>query len=122
MSHFTTVETQIRDEAVLRHLIKELGYNIVEDIELKGYAGSIFAVDFQIEVKNGYNIGFKKINNNIQLVGDKFMNPQYQPIVTNILQGYATNIVMRNVNAMGYTQVKRTVDKDNTIKLTLVKR
>ena len=122
MSQFTTVQTEIRDEFGLRETIKDLGYKLSDVKELKGYGGITQACDFQIEVANGYNIGFKKIDGNFQVISDRFLNPSYNTIVPAVLQGYAHRIIERNARAMGYTQVKRTVDKDNTIKLVYVKR
>lgn len=122
MSQFTTVSTEIRDEFGLRETIKDLGYKLSDIKQLKGYGGNVQACDFQIEVTSGYNIGFKKVDGNYQIISDKFMNPNYNTIVPAVLQGYAHRIVQRNAQAMGYTQVKRTVDENNTIRLVYVKR
>ena len=122
MSQFTTVSTEIRDEFGLRETITSLGYKISDVKELRGYGGITQACDFQIEVQKGYNIGFKKIDGNYTIVSDKFLNPSYNTIVPAVLQGYAHRIIQRNAQAMGYTQIKRTVDENNTIKLVYVKR
>lgn len=122
MSQFTSIETKIYEEHTLKEVIKQLGYELLEDKELIGYGGAIQHVDFQVKVRKGYNIGFRKEKGAYKLIADRFMNPSYNTITSSIIQTYATRIVMRNVEAMGYTTVKRTVDKDNTIKLVLVKR
>lgn len=122
MSHFTTVKTKIYEKSTLCEVIRQLGYELLEDKELIGYGGAVQHVDFQVKVRKGYNIGFRKTKGSYNLIGDTFMNPNYNTITSNILQTYASRIVMRNVEAMGYTTVKRTIDKNNTIKLVLVKR
>jgi len=122
MSSFTTVKTEMYEEHTLREVIKALGFQISEEKELKNYYGTIQNVDFQVIGRGGKNIGFKKVGRCYEIIADTFMNKAYKSTTRMILQNYAQKIVMRNVNALGYTQVKRTVGKDNTIKLVLVKR
>ena len=122
MSQFTTIKTEMYEESTLREVIRALGFQISEEKELKNYYGNVQNVDFQVVGRGGKNIGFKKVGRSYQIIADTFMNKAYTSSTRMILQNYAQAIVMRNVNALGYTQVKRTVDKDNTIKLVLVRR
>jgi len=39
MSHFTTIQTQVRDIAALRDACQELGLQVVESADARGYAG-----------------------------------------------------------------------------------
>ena len=122
MSSFTTIKTEIHEEKTLRDVIDQLGYVILENKELKGYGETYSTVDFQVVVPNGHNIGFRKVDRTYQMISDHWRSPNIRTMERDILQGYASKIVMRNVTAMGYTMVTRTIDKNNSIKLVLVKQ
>ena len=40
MSHFTTIQTQIRDAAALRDACQELGVELIENAEARGYGSN----------------------------------------------------------------------------------
>ena len=40
MSHFTTIQTQIRDIAALREACRELGVELVENTQARGYSST----------------------------------------------------------------------------------
>jgi hypothetical protein len=40
MSHFTTIKVQIKDGSVLAESLGELGYEVLHNVEVRGYQGN----------------------------------------------------------------------------------
>jgi hypothetical protein len=51
MSHFTTIETQVRDLDALRQALGELGVTLHENCNARGYAGNTLRGDYVIRLK-----------------------------------------------------------------------
>ena len=56
MSHFVTIETQIRDVAALEEACTELGVELLRDTEARGYANQTRQGDLVIRLKGPYDI------------------------------------------------------------------
>ena len=60
MSHFATVETQIRDIAALRAACAEMGFTLNENAEARGYGSNKTHGDFVIRLKGPYDIAVNR--------------------------------------------------------------
>jgi len=60
MSHFTTVNTQIRDIAALRAACTELGLEVIENAEARGYASNRVRGDFVIKLNGPYDVALQR--------------------------------------------------------------
>lgn len=56
MSHFTTIQTQIRDLVALRAACIELGVSLVENTVARGYNGRTHKGEYVIKLKGIYDI------------------------------------------------------------------
>ena len=56
MSHFTTIQTQIRDVAALEAACTELDVELLHDAEARGYAGQTRHGELVIRLKGPYDI------------------------------------------------------------------
>ena len=56
MSHFVTIETQIRDIAALRDACEELGLELLHEAEARGYADQKRQAEYVIRLKGPYDI------------------------------------------------------------------
>jgi hypothetical protein len=56
MSHFTTIQTQIRDLTALSDACTELGVSLVPDADCRGYAGVTRKAPHVIKLKGPYDI------------------------------------------------------------------
>jgi hypothetical protein len=54
MSHFTTIETQIRDIPALREACRELGLTVLESTMARGYNGNTLKGDYVIRLRGPY--------------------------------------------------------------------
>jgi len=56
MSHFTSIETQIRDIPALREACRELGVELLENTHARGYAGNTHQGEYVIRLKGTYDV------------------------------------------------------------------
>ena len=56
MSHFTTIQTQIKDLDALHGACTELGLKLVPDSTCRGYAGVVRQAPYVIKLKGPYDI------------------------------------------------------------------
>ena len=60
MSHFTTINTQIKDITALRAACAELGLEVIENTEARGYGGNSIHGDFVIKLKGPYDVALNR--------------------------------------------------------------
>ena len=60
MSHFTTINTQIKDIEALRSACKELGLTVLQNAEARGYSQQTRYGDFVIKLDGPYDIAVNK--------------------------------------------------------------
>jgi len=120
MSHFTTVQTQIKDINVLDSVLKSSfsckssGSKVVH-----GYHQQKTAVDIAWEISGkNYDIGaVKQSDGTYTLVADWMMAGLNQQ---EILQQYSIKNVLRRAKLLGH-QVKQESQSDGSIRLVIIK-
>ena len=60
MSHFTEIKTQIKDMEALRLACQELGLNLLQDAEARGYYENKTKGDYVVQLKGPYDIALNK--------------------------------------------------------------
>ena len=60
MSHFTEIKTQIKDIEALRFACQELGLNLLQNAEARGYYENKTKGDYVIQLKGPYDIALNK--------------------------------------------------------------
>ena len=60
MSHFTEIKTQIKDMEALRLACQELGLNLLQNAEARGYYENKTKGDYVIQLKGPYDIALNK--------------------------------------------------------------
>ena len=60
MSHFTEIKTQIKDIEALRLACQELGLNLLQDAEARGYYENKTKGDYVVQLKGPYDIALNK--------------------------------------------------------------
>lgn len=59
MSHFSTVETLLRDPEAIRAAAKELGYEVLDNAEVRGYGGKKTTANLVVRLKGTYDLGLQ---------------------------------------------------------------
>lgn len=122
MSHWTTVNAEIRDIDSLEEALKKLGYkNIKRKTTARGWGGSTHACDLVIVgVRENFDIGFKldgKGNTSIEADFSALgLNPD--DFRKKVLQKYSYCKILKALKRKGLT-AREKVEKDGTIKLVV---
>lgn len=60
MSHFTTIETQVRDILALKEACRELGVELLENTSARGYNQNQHRGDLVIRLKGPYDVALNR--------------------------------------------------------------
>lgn len=121
MSHFTTIQTQIKDIAALESACAELGLSLAPNAEARGFAGNRHRGDYVIQLKGPYDIALVREGNHYNLVADQWeghVEREVGPNFGRLLQLYAVHKTLREAHKKGLT-IHRSILKNGTIKLSL---
>jgi len=123
MSHFTTIQTQIRDIAALRCACEEMGLSIHENTEARGYYESQHQHgDFVIRLKGPYDIAVnRQPDGTLGLTCDWYAGHVEREVGANygrLLQLYGVHKARIEAQRKGYT-VRRQTLGDGSIKLVI---
>ncbi len=122
MSHFVTVETQIKDVAALKAACRELGLGVQENAEARGYAANRQHGDFVITLKGPYDIAVnRKQDGTFGLTADQWQGHVAKEVgvnFTKLMKLYSVHKVLIEAKRKGHT-VRRQDLKDGSVKLTV---
>jgi hypothetical protein len=123
MSHFTTIKTRIIDKEHLKSALTDLKYHWEEgDVEVRGYQENKTKAEIKINTGNpGYDIGFRKNNNNYELIADWWgiKNINQEEFIQQVNQRYAYHVVKEQLTEQDFTFVEEEVKEDNTIHISV---
>lgn len=123
MSHFTTVETQIKDLVILKEVLEAMGYKCHEDgRQVRGYQGKLTEADLVVDTKSSYDIGVVKTANGYSFIGDWDMlevraGIEQKSFLKAVNKNYAYKKVMAEVKKRGYQVVEEKTDQHQTVKI-----
>ncbi len=121
MSHFTTVETQIKDLVILKQVLEEMGYSFKQDtVQVRGYRGQLADAELVIDTKSSYDIGVVKTAKGYSFVGDWDMLQvraavEKDQFLKAVNKKYAYKKVMAEVKKRGYQVVEEKTDQQQTV-------
>ncbi len=122
MSHFTSVQTQVRDIAALRDACQEMGLQVVEKADARGYAGNVLPGDYVVRLQGPYDIALnRQPDGTFGLTTDwwaGYVAKEVGPDYGKLLQLYGVHKAMREARKKGLT-VRRQAISDGRIKLTI---
>lgn len=127
MSHFTTVETKIKDLVALKAALKDLGYDFTENeagVEVRGWLGQKETAELSIHASKQYDVGVKATANGYEFVADWWgvesgRGITQEQFVKAVTQRYAYHKVLSEVAKQGFTIETDEVSEDKTISLTV---
>ena len=122
MSHFTSVQTQIKDIAALRSACKELGIEVLENTQARGYSTNTTKGDYVIRLKGPYDVALnKQPDGTYGLTTDWWDGHVEKEMGANfgrLLQLYGVHKTMIESRKRGRL-VRRQAQADGSIKLTI---
>jgi len=118
MSHFTTIKVQIKQGEVLLDVLQELGYQVEQNTQVRGYRGDTINAEYVIRQANGYDLGFRKNGEGYELVADFWgAEINQQEFVNNISQKYAHKTLMKTIQTEGFNVEEEEVLADGTVRV-----
>jgi hypothetical protein len=122
MSHFTSIQTQIKDIEALRAACGELGLTVLANARARGFGGNLEHGDYVIQLKGPYDIAAnRQSDGNFGLATDWWeghVEKEVGPNFGRLFQLYAVHKATREARKRGLT-VQRTQRSDGSIKLCL---
>ena len=122
MSHFTDVETEIRDVIALQAACNELGFELLENAKARGYGKSHIKGEYVIKLKGPYDIALNRNKETTFALTTDWWNGNVEKEVGHkfgkLLQFYGVCKARAEAQAKGYT-TRRQLLKDGNIKLTI---
>ncbi|MEO5715982.1 MAG: DUF1257 domain-containing protein [Luteolibacter sp.] len=124
MSHFTTIQTQIRDLTSLGDACNELGVLLVPDADCRGYAGITRKAPHVIRLKGPYDIAVDPSDagdGNYSLTTDLWDDHVAREVgegYGRLLQSYGVHKTIREARLRGLRSTRK-VEADGSILLTL---
>jgi len=122
MSHFTTIKVQIKNGETLHQTLQELGYQVVCNTQVRGYAGKKTTAEYVIRQDNGYDLGFRSNGEDYELVADLWgARINQQDFINSIMQKYAHKTLMMSVKEQGFNIEEEEVLADGTVRVVVGK-
>ena len=122
MSHFTSIQTQIRDLDALADACKELGVELVHKGVARGYATNTRTGDAVIKLKGPYDIALNRQEDGAYGLTTDWWNGHVEKEVganfSRLLQLYGVHKAMREAKKKGYLASRKTLP-NGAIKLTI---
>lgn len=122
MSHFTDIDTEIRDIAALHKACTELGLDLVKNAEARGYGRNRIKGEYVIRLKGPYDIALDHTDNgSFTLTTDWWQGHVAKEVGKNfgkLLQFYGVCKVRAEAHAKGYTTRRQKLNNGG-IKLTI---
>ena len=124
MSHFTTIQTQIRDLDALNDACVEMGFKFLPNAKCRGYAGITRLAPHVIQLKGPYDIAVDpspEKDGSYGLTTDWWDGHVAKEVgigYGRLLQSYGVHKTMREARSRGLRSTRR-LEADGSILLTL---
>ena len=123
MSHFTTIQTQIRDVTALEEACVELGLPLLRNTEARGFAGQSRKGELVIQLKGPYDIAANRSeeDGSYELATDWWeghVEREVGPNYGRLIQLYGVHKTIQEAQKKRL-RVTRRQETDGTIKITL---
>ena len=122
MSHFTTIQTQIKDIDALRSACKELGLEVLQNADARGFAENTIRGDYVIRLKGPYDVALKREGESYGLTTDWWNGYVEKEVGQNfgkLLQLYGVHKATMEARKRGLGVLRR-AKQDGSIKLILL--
>ncbi|MBE9031111.1 DUF1257 domain-containing protein [filamentous cyanobacterium LEGE 11480] len=120
MSHFSTVRVQIKNGTVLHEALLDLGHNVVQNAEVRGYQGKTTTADYVVRQGNGYDLGFRKQAEAYELVADFWgAKIDQQQFINSVTQKYAHKMLMQTASQQGFNVEEEEIMQDGTVRVVV---
>jgi hypothetical protein len=127
MSHFSTIQTELRDREALLGALDDLGYSASQEAQpVRGYRGQHVTADLAIRQEQGGDIGFRLNPDSgcYELVADLELWRQPVPVerfLSQLNQRYALRTILSATAEEGFQVCEQTQQLDGSIELVVTR-
>ncbi len=129
MSHFSTIQTQIKSLVTLKKALADLGYQFTESsayCKVRGYQGLEAQAQLSIHVSKKYDVGVVVTNKGIEFVADWWgvettRGVTQEQFVQQVIQRYAYHKVKEKCEKLGFTLDMEEEKEDQALYVRLTK-
>jgi len=127
MSHFSTIQTELRDREALLAALGDLGYSASEDSRpVRGYRGQQVTAELAIRQEQGGDIGFRLNPQSgcYELVADLELWRQPVPVerfLSQLNQRYALRTILAATAEEGFQVSEQSQQRDGSIELVVTR-
>ncbi|NJK62389.1 MAG: DUF1257 domain-containing protein [Synechococcaceae cyanobacterium SM2_3_1] len=120
MSHFTTIQVEIRDGELLLEVLEELGYTVEQNASVRGYLWNRTKADYVIRQQNGFDLGFRRQGDRYELVSDFWgAKIDQQAFLDQVMQKYAHKNLKTSAQKQGFAIEAEEQLEDGTIRVVV---
>jgi len=121
MSHFTRVQTKLRNIETVKRAVEDLGYDVVEGGKVRGYGNDRANADLVIRLKGGYDVGFtQNKDGEVMMVADLWgLKIDRTSFLGQITQRYAYHTVVEQAASQGFQLSAEEVQQDGSVRLVM---
>ncbi|MEH2191094.1 MAG: DUF1257 domain-containing protein [Nostoc sp.] len=120
MSHFTTIKIEIKNGEILHKVLQDLGYQVELNTNVRGYTRKTTDAEYVIRQSNGYDLGFRRQEENYELVADFWgAKINQQEFINRISQKYAHRTLMESIQSEGFNVEEEEVLEDGTVRVVV---
>lgn len=120
MSHFTTIEVQVKNGAVLHQVLQDLGHKVECNTTVRGYHGSYTHAEYVVRQANGYDLGFRQNGETYELVADFWgAKVNQQQFINEVAQKYAYRTLMTTAQEQGFNVETEETLTDGTVRVVV---
>ncbi len=105
MSHFSTLRTKITDAQILQQSLRDLGFNVKQNADVRGYNGQRVRSDIVAILDGDYDLGWSKNpDGSFDLIADLWgvaKKHNQTELINSINQKYAVNKTLAEVKRPG---------------------
>ncbi|MFM6817783.1 MAG: DUF1257 domain-containing protein [Dolichospermum sp.] len=107
---------------VLLQVLQELGYQVEQNTQVRGYMGDKTNAEYVIRQANGYDLGFRQQEGIYELVADFWgAKINQQEFINQISQKYAHRSLMETIQTEGFDVEEEEVLEDGTVRVVVGK-
>jgi hypothetical protein len=121
MSHFTTIKTQIRDVEALQAACSEMGLELLQNAEARGYSTQTTKGEYVIRLKGPYDVALnRQTHGSFAMTTDWFaghVESEVGPHFGKLTQLYAVHKATAEARKKGWTVQRKQIGEN--IKLTI---
>lgn len=120
MSHFTRVRTEVADRGLLIDALKEMGFEVAENVAVRGWGNQTARADIVARGNSGFDIGFRRSSpdQSFELVADWMgLDMSQAEFQRRLKQEYASAGAIRGAKQKGLTEITKKYTEDGEIEI-----